>query len=213
MNLSIARLFRPQDSEDSKSGLAGIRSSILSSATSIILMLTTAIAVFFLVLVTKENDRLKTEAAQFNGALAGPPTAQVGDILLPFNSVDLEDQQARLAYNGTVKHLLFIFSPRCSVCLSQIPVWNNLTIQAKSKNIKVLGLSLDSGEAAKSYLRDVKLDFDVVAMPNKAIQRAYRTVSLPQVVLVSPNGIVEWVHYGELSESVALDLRSKIESR
>ena len=62
-------------------------------------------------------------------------------------------------------------------------------------------------------MNDVDLSFDVIVIPNKAIQRAYRVVSIPQVMLVSPAGIVEWVHYGDMSESTTQELLSKIESR
>lgn len=175
-------------------------------------MLTTAIAIVFLVIITKENTKLRLEASQYKGALAGPQTAQIGDIVPPFYSLNLEGQQVHITYDESAKYLLYIFSPACAVCISQITVWNRLTPQAISKNIKVFGLLIDPADVAKSYLKDIQYNFNVTVLPNKAIQRAYRVVSIPQVMLVSPKGVVEWVHYGEMSEDIIRDLLSKMSS-
>ena len=102
MKSSIASFFSPQGPEESKPDVAEKRASLLSNATSIILVLATAVAVVFLVLATKENGRLRQEVDKYNGALAGPQTAQVGDIVPPFYSSDLQGKQAHLAYDGEI---------------------------------------------------------------------------------------------------------------
>lgn len=177
-----------------------------------IFILSAAIAIAFLFVVTKENAKLRVDASQYKGALAGPQTAEIGDIVPLFNAVDLEGARHQVVYDESATYLLFIFSPGCSVCTSQISVWNELAERARPKNVKALGLVIDSADAAIRHLKGVQCNFNILVMPNKAIQRAYRVVSIPEVLLISPNGIVEWAHYGQLSDTDARDLSQRIES-
>jgi predicted transcriptional regulator len=38
-------------------------------------------------------------------------------------------------------------------------------------------------------------------MPDQAVVRAYRVVSIPQLIVVSKRGVVDWVHYGALKDA------------
>ena len=41
-----------------------------------------------------------------------------------------------------------------------------------------------------------------------SVQRAYRIVAVPAVMVVSQGGTVEWTHYGALTEDLHRDLLS-----
>jgi len=56
------------------------------------------------------------------------------------------------------------------------------------------------------------VDFDLVPIPDMSVQRAYRVVAVPQVMVVSENGKVEWVHYGTLSDPTTTELLSIIDA-
>lgn len=75
------------------------------------------------------------------------------------------------------------------------------------KNYIVLGLSIDS-EDTIADLSKVDVNFEVCVMPSKPVQRAYRVVAVPLVMLVSPQGSVEWVHYGALSDDKTKEISS-----
>ena len=190
------------------------RESTIGKMANVIFIVTMAIAVVFLALVTRQNAKLRLEASQYRGTLAGPQTSEVGDIVPPFLAFDLEGQPAPLVYDESATYLIYIFSPGCDVCSSQISLWNHLASQAKPRNIRVIGLTIDSADVASRHLKTLpKTDFRIMVIPNRAIQRAYRVVSIPEVMLVSPKGVVEWVHYGEMSDAETKDLSARIESR
>lgn len=56
------------------------------------------------------------------------------------------------------------------------------------------------------------VDFDIVAIPDMSVQRAYRVVAVPLIMVVSENGKVEWVHYGTLSDAATNELLSVIDA-
>jgi predicted transcriptional regulator len=64
-----------------------------------------------------------------------------------------------------------------------------------------------------SMLTIPPVDFDLVAIPNLSVQRAYRVVAVPVVMVVSSDGKIEWVHYGALTSNQTSELLSVIESR
>jgi peroxiredoxin len=187
---------------------------------NIILIISILAAGFFLILTSRENTKLKREQARLaseilvlSGRLAGPPTAQVGDIVPPFEAVSLEGRQSQVVYDGSSSYLLYFFSPDCGVCLDQMATWNRIAAQVKVKNYITLGISLKSTELTNMRLKGTDRSFDILMIPNEATKRAYRVVAEPLVMIVSSGGTVNWVHYGALTEAKLSELLSEITSR
>lgn len=193
---------------------------------NIILTLAVVISLFFLFLFAKDRTKLKEKildsekrnrqvelsVSLSSDSLSGPPLAQVGDVVPPFEAANLDGKNIVVTYNGSEKRLLFIFSPVCRVCVEEVPKWNRIAKLAKSAGYSVFGVSIKPAEVTQANLPEVKRDFDVLIMPNMAIQRAYRVVVEPVVLLVSQQGTVDWVHYGRLNEQGIAELSSLIEA-
>lgn len=192
---------------------------------NIILTIAIVISFLFLFLLARErtslkvraleaeekNRHLESELSLLYGSLSGPAVAQSGDITPPFEATNLDARKIVITHDGSVSRLLFIFSPECQVCVQEIPKWNRITQIAKASRYSVLGVSLKSADVTKSNLLGTKLDFEVAIMPSLAVQRAYRVVAEPVVMLVSPKGSVDWVHYGGLNERTVAELSSLIQ--
>lgn len=160
-----------------------------------------------------ENAKLRARIlslSEVSGNLVGPASIQIGDIVPPFEALTIEGKQAGIVYDGSTKYLLYIFSPLCGVCASQFPDWNKLAVRAKVKNYKILGLSTASAEETK--LNASNQSFDVLIMPSKYIQRAYRVVSEPLVIIVSSQGKIEYAHYGGLTEDKVAEITVALNS-
>jgi len=202
--------LNPQQSKKAR------RDSSLSTISNIVLTLSTIIAIGFLILLARQNAKLKRENAElrstmlvYGGELSGPPAAQVGDVVPPFETVDLNGRPAKIVYNSSSKYVLFIFSPECGVCREQMPGWNRIAVKAKSMNYSTVGVSLRSVEITRERWK-IDHNFDILMMPGKAVQRAYRIVAEPVVMLVSSQGRVDFVHYGSLSEDGIKELLSRL---
>jgi peroxiredoxin len=169
----------------------------------------------FILLLSRENIKLQKEKTDLearvltlSGELAGPPSAQVGDIVPPFEAVSLDGKQVSIVYNGSSKYLLYVFSTECGACVSQLPVWDKIAAQPKSKDYKKIAVSTESVEDTRASLSDKSFNFDILVMPNESIRRAYRVVAEPMVMIVSAEGKVEWVHYGTLTQNTMSELSS-----
>lgn len=184
--------------------------SRLFDAANIILLIAVAIAILWIVKLTRDQAALKRSKSGVEGTLSGPQNSQVGDMVPPFKTVNLSGEPAAIAYDGTSRYLLFIFSPRCDVCLNEIPTLNNLSARVRAGGCEVKGISIDSPAESKQNLKDKELAFETIIMPNMAVQRTYRVVSIPQVMLVSSKGLVEWVHYGALTSNAEAELLSEV---
>ena len=198
---------------NSQSGAGTHGARVLATANTL-LIVSVIIAFIFLFAQSRNNSKLKEEKNKLmstvmtmSGTIAGPPSVQVGHIVPSFEAVSLEGKPTSIVYNGSSKYLLYIFSPRCSVCITQFPNWNQIASRAKLKNYTVIGLSIDS-EDTKANLSKVDKNFEVCLMPSKPVQRAYRVLAVPLVVLVSQHGNVEWVHYGALSDDKTKEISS-----
>jgi len=161
--------------------------------------------------LAKRNGELNLELATLVGTLSGPAAARAGDIVPPFETIDLEGNKVEVAYDQSSRYLFYIFSPGCGACISQFPVWNHLATRAHTKNCVPLGVSIMSGEVTKTMLEGSERNFKVLIMPNQAIQRSYRVVAEPVVMLISADGVLDWVHYGTLAEEDVLQILFRIE--
>lgn len=180
-----------------------------------ILFVTVLVALFFLFLLFRDNVRqrrlqaqLKSELAVSARGLVGPPQAEPGDIVPAFESVGLADgKPTRVLYDGQTRYLLFFMSLDCDACLTQLPIWNSVAQKIQSGS-KVLGVVVDN--------RSITIppaNFTILSAPSVSLQRAYRVVEVPLAMVVSKNGIVEWVHYGQLSDDQVAELISVIEKK
>jgi peroxiredoxin len=176
----------------------------------ILLLVALAIAVFWIFKLSRDQASLARSIADVEGTLSGPQTSEVGDIVPPFKTQSLSGEPAEITYNGTSKYLLYIFSPSCDVCQQEIPTVNKLYPRLQESGYQVKGISIDPMDKSRQNLQGKDLAFEILLMPNMAVQRTYRVVSIPQVMLVSAKGQVAWVHNGALTSEDISDLLAKV---
>jgi peroxiredoxin len=175
----------------------------------IILLVALVVAAFWIMKLSRGQAATLRAMANVEGTLSGPQSAEAGDIVPPFKTQSLSGEPAEITYNGTSKYLLYIFSPSCDVCQHEIPTINKLYPRLQENGCQVKGVSIDDIDRSRERLQGKELAFDVLIMPNMAVQRTYRVVSVPQIMLVSAKGQVEWVHYGALTGDNLSGLLSK----
>ncbi|HKQ80088.1 MAG TPA: redoxin domain-containing protein [Blastocatellia bacterium] len=172
---------------------------------NIILTCAVFIALVFIGVLYRENNKLSVynkmlAESKFENwpGLSGTPALQVDDIVPSFDTINLQQQFVKISYDNSSTYLFFIFSSRCGSCVKQLSNWNHIAAKAKVAGAIPIGIALDGSEAL-NVLRNDNWNFDTIAMPSMAVQRAYRVVAIPQIMLISPLGTVDWVHRGELT--------------
>ncbi len=184
-----------------------------------VLVLSVLIALISLTVLYDKNRKLQQEtlllrsnAQALAGTIAGSPSAQVGDLLPSFHTQSLDGAKSSVVYDGRSKYLFYIFSPQCGVCIAELPTWNRIAAPAKLRNYRVVALSIYSDAGLEEKPGLVDRNFETLRIPSVAIQRAYRVLSLPMVMLVSEEGKVQWVRYGKLPEDTVRELLSVIDA-
>ena|SRR5882724_135962 len=185
------------------------RYSVLFDPANVILTLGLVLSLGFLVSYSRANVSLARENSRLKESVSRLSTLEPGDVVPAFEGLDLDGKPANVSYSGKQKHLLFIFSTNCAACAKQIPVWAGIVTPAKEKNCIVQGVSVDSVDDTRAFFADKDQAFDII-VPQRSILRMYRTAVIPQVLLISPQGTVDWVKNGSLTEDQIQDLLSKI---
>jgi hypothetical protein len=191
-----------------------------------ILLAAVLVALGFIVWLARENSMLKNRISQgrlnavSSGDISGPPELQPGDVAAPFDATDWEGKPVSIRYDGKSKYLFFIFSAFCGSCNSQIPIWSDLAAQAKAteageangktNGYQPVGVSLESPGDRRVRFGQLRKNAWLLVSPSLGIQRTFRATSIPLVVLVGADGLVEWVHYGVLSGGQAKELSVRL---
>jgi hypothetical protein len=142
--------------------------------------------------------------------LTGQIEIKTGDLVPSFAGMTVSGQPEHVSYDGARRYLLFMFDPRCGVCSREAPSWRGLSVQAQALGLTVRWVSLGSAEITRAGLKRDGLSADALIMPDLGTQRAYRVASVPEVVVVSPAGRVEWAHNGAMSEQDKAQLRQEM---
>lgn len=173
-----------------------------------VLALCVIFALVFLSSASRRNKALSGEIVRLSKKAEGY-AAKAGDVVPPFASVDLEGRQAAVAVPSGRKQLLFIFSKYCSACVTQLPVWDRVAREMKTEGLDIRGVSLDSADETRTYFGDKAPAFPVILAPGDVFARAYRVERIPQVMLISEQGEVDWVIAGALTDERLRDLVAK----
>ncbi len=177
--------------------------------TNFILFISLILALGFLVFKAQANHSLAQENEALKTRLKRNSPLEAGNLSPSFFGTNLQGQPSNIIYNGSDKQLVFIFSAHCPACQEEIGQWNEIATQAKGKKITMTGLSLDPLADTKNFFGNKQLAFNVL-LADDAILSAYPVSSVPQLLLISGRGIVEWSHKGRLNTEDWHELQSKI---
>jgi thiol-disulfide isomerase/thioredoxin len=180
---------------------------------SLILIVTILVALFFLVTYARLNGSLRLENKRLKENAAKILQPEVGDAVPPFESTDIDGKPAGISYKSPRKHLLLIFTSYCGACVEELPTWDRLAAQVSGKGLEVRAISLDSIAETKASVAGKFQHLNTILAPDKNFMRTYRVYGFPQVILVSDQGVVEWVHIGKLSEEQLKELGAKLPRR
>lgn len=192
------------------SGQSSFKWSKIFDPVNLILVVAIVLALGYVVTVAR-NNRLLVKAnqrlAERNDQVS---MARVGDAVPPFTTTDLNGQAVEVGRNPAAKELLFVFSTFCSACETQLPIWEKLAAQMKSKDLIVRGVTLDSIDETKVYFAGKQLNLPIVIAPKEMFSRTYRVSSIPQIMLLDENRVVRWVHTGSMTPDKISELASRI---
>lgn len=97
--------------------------------------------------------------------------------------------------------LINFWATWCGPCRIEMP-----TLQKKfeqfSPELAILAVDFDEPEGqVASFANELGLSFDILLDPGAAVQSLYRVRGYPTTVFVGPDGVVELIHIGIMTES------------
>ncbi|MFG3613351.1 thiol-disulfide oxidoreductase ResA [Rummeliibacillus stabekisii] len=126
---------------------------------------------------------------------------QVGDKAPDFALVDMNGVKHQLSdYRGQGVFLNF-WGTWCKPCGREFPLIDKHYQEYKDKNLQVLAVNVAEPElVVQNYIDQKDLTFPVLIDYNKAVLRTYNISPLPTTFLVNPEGEIEKIITGEMTE-------------
>lgn len=118
----------------------------------------------------------------------GTPVPAYGAIGMAGDSMDLA------SFKGSVV-LLNVWATWCIPCRREVPELQALHQEYESKGLKVLGVSVDGGEAAgdvAAFMKDFGMTYTVLRDPDERVMTVFRIQGVPASYLIDRGGVVRW---------------------
>ncbi|ANU22976.1 thiol-disulfide oxidoreductase ResA [Planococcus donghaensis] len=138
----------------------------------------------------------------YNSATAEDVTVlKVGDKAPNFTLVDLEGNDHKLSdYEGQGVFLNF-WGTWCKPCAKEMPAMDRQYEVFSNEGVQVLAVNIaQSNFEVQSFADQYALSFPVVIDKTKSVMTAYNIRPLPTTVLVNPEGNIQRIITGEMTE-------------
>ena len=160
-------------------------------------------------LLAKQNLGMRQQLrAQADAVSPAKQSLKEGEVVASITGVGLDGRSYELNYGKDErKHLLLYFSPSCTYCVQQAPLWRDILNKVDGNRVEVLGLVSDKLDKQAVYTHAEELGYfktksplPVIFATNETLTR-YRLVATPTTLLIGKNGTVEHVWVGKWDET------------
>jgi cytochrome c biogenesis protein CcmG/thiol:disulfide interchange protein DsbE len=96
--------------------------------------------------------------------------------------------------------MINFFASWCDPCREEMPLINQLAIQAGKDGYAVLGIAVEDTRAAiTQYVQEARLVFPIALDPNSTVKRAYRIFGPPATFFIDDQGTIRDVVIGPIT--------------
>ncbi|MEI4768431.1 thiol-disulfide oxidoreductase ResA [Psychrobacillus sp. FJAT-51614] len=126
---------------------------------------------------------------------------QVGDKAPDFMLVDMNGNEHKLSdYKGEGIFLNF-WGTWCKPCATEMPAMDNQFKEYMDKGVQTLAINIgESDLKVNSFVNRYDLTFPVAIDRNKSVMELYNIDPLPTTFLINPEGRIEKIIKGEMTE-------------
>lgn len=119
----------------------------------------------------------------------------VGDAAPAYGAVNLQGDSVDLAALKGQVVLLNVWATWCIPCRREVPELQALHQELAGKGLRVLGVSIDGGEAdaeVAGFIHDFKMTYTVLRDPGERVLSVFRIQGVPASYLIDRQGVVRW---------------------
>jgi len=126
---------------------------------------------------------------------------QVGDEAPDFVLTDMNGERHQLSeYKGQGVFLNF-WGTWCKPCEREFPLMDKQYQEVKDQGLQILAVNIgESDFVVQKYIDRKGLTFPVLIDDNKSVMETYNINPLPTTILINPEGEIEKIITGEMSE-------------
>ncbi len=152
--------------------------------------------VILVILVVAIVYTIYTNATKERTAVLG-----IGDQAPDFALVDLEGKEHRLSdYKGQGVFLNF-WGTWCKPCVKEMPAMDRQYEEYQHKGVQILAVNIaQSNLEVQNFADQYGLNFPIVIDKTKSVLHAYNIRPLPTTLLINPDGEIERIITGEMTE-------------
>ncbi|MDI7743461.1 thiol-disulfide oxidoreductase ResA [Lysinibacillus fusiformis] len=127
---------------------------------------------------------------------------QVGDYALDFVLVDMNGEEHRLSEYKGQGVLLNFWGTWCKPCEREFPIVDKYYQEYQDEGLQVLAVNIaESNFVVQNYIDRKGLTFPVLIDESKSVMNAYNIKPLPTTFFINPEGKIEKIITGEMSDS------------
>lgn len=136
---------------------------------------------------------------------------RVGDKAPDFALQDMEGNPHKLSdYRGEGVFLNF-WGTWCEPCVKEMPAMDRQYKEFEEQGVQVLAVNIAQSDfEVQSFVDRFDLSFPVVIDKSKSVMTAYNIRPLPTTILVNPEGEIERIVTGEMSEQDIIGFMEEI---
>lgn len=136
---------------------------------------------------------------------------QVGDEAPDFVLTDMNGEKHQLSdYRGQGVFLNF-WGTWCKPCEREFPLMDQQYQEVKDEGLQILAVNIgESNFAVQKFIDRLGLTFPVLIDDNKSVMETYNINPLPTTFLVNPEGKIEKIITGEMSEEKIKEYMAQI---
>ena len=125
----------------------------------------------------------------------------IGDEAPDFTLVDLNGEEHRLSdYKGQGVFLNF-WGTWCKPCAKEMPAMDRQYETYKEQGVQILAVNIAQSDfEVQRFASQYGLDFPIVIDKTKSVMEAYNIDPLPTTLLINPDGKIEQIVRGEMTE-------------
>lgn len=153
----------------------------LKTKTSVSLILVTICSLVLVALLSFQNYELKKQLSQFEQS---DIRLKSNDIVTPISGINLNGDSLQIEFRDK-QTMLFFFTTTCPICKRNMPIWEELyQWNNSSHKFTIVGVSLDSVELTKKYIKENSIPFTVVIASRSEMQNGWKISHVPQTILI-----------------------------
>lgn len=127
----------------------------------------------------------------FRPLAVGDPAPEYAGVTLAGDSLALAGLEGRAV-------LVNVWATWCPPCVEEMPALDALQRSHGPRGLEVVAVSIDTGadgDQVEAFVADHDLSMTVLHDPARRIERAFRTVGVPETFLIGPDGRIaaRWI--------------------